>query len=203
MVEIIMVITIIGILSIGIASFFDNNERTKLYKAETCISEIDGKIKNFTNAAFTSKQIKTWTQNIFPDYYLIEFQPQNQQIVFKAKTWNNTAFIYETWSLATGCVKERVSFQFNVWTSLSGLTMNRGFRQIKPWEHHTFYLNEDGKFTGEVILDVCLADEGCWSVNPSKEFVKRIIDSRSQGIYLKRCLFYKETDRNTCETREH
>jgi Tfp pilus assembly protein PilE len=59
MVEIIMVITIIGILSIGIASFFDNNERTKLYKAETCISEIDGKIKNFTNAAFTSKQIKT------------------------------------------------------------------------------------------------------------------------------------------------
>jgi Tfp pilus assembly protein PilE len=86
MVEIVIVITIIGILSIGIAPFFDNNERTKLYKAETCINEIDGKIKNFANAALTSKQIRIGTEKVFPDYYLIEFQTGSQTIVFKAKT---------------------------------------------------------------------------------------------------------------------
>jgi hypothetical protein len=81
--------------------------------------------------------------------------------------------------------------------------MNKGFRQIKPNEVSTFSLNNNkAMFTWEVIVNVCLADDGCLSSSPSREFFKRIGDSRSQGIYLKKCLFYTETDRNKCEKRE-
>jgi prepilin-type N-terminal cleavage/methylation domain-containing protein len=111
MVEIIMVITIIGILSIGMVSFFDNNERTKMYKAETCLNEINGKVKNFANSALTSRQLKVGTNTRYPDYYIIEFQTGAGNIVFKYKTGAQEA-IYETISLATGCIKERISFKF-------------------------------------------------------------------------------------------
>jgi prepilin-type N-terminal cleavage/methylation domain-containing protein len=204
MVEIIMVITIIGILSIGIVSFFDSNERTKMYKAETCLNEINGKVKNFTNSALTSKQLRIGTEQRFPDYYLINFQTGAGNIVFKYIT-GTAETIYETLSLSTGCTKERISFEFNSSTNISLVKMNKGFRQIKPNEVSTFLLNDSFTdtnhvtFTGEVTINVCLPDTGC---SPSREFFKWIIDSRSQGIYLKKCLFYKETDRNKCETRE-
>jgi prepilin-type N-terminal cleavage/methylation domain-containing protein len=143
MVEIIMVITIIGILSIGIVSFFDNNERTKMYKAETCLNEINGKVKNFTNAALTSKQLRIGTDKRFPDYYLIKFNTGAGNIEFIIEQLDDTKKTYETLSLATGCTKERISFKFNSLTTLSLIKMNKGFRQIKPNEVSTFSLNNN------------------------------------------------------------
>ncbi|MDR2190941.1 MAG: hypothetical protein LBP53_07405 [Candidatus Peribacteria bacterium] len=80
--------------------------------------------------------------------------------------------------------------------------MNRGFRQIQPSELFTFSLDNNTKFIGEIVMNVCLGDDGCSPSYASKAFVKRKVDSRSQGIYLKKCLFYTETDANKCEQRE-
>jgi hypothetical protein len=85
--------------------------------------------------------------------------------------------------------------------------MNKGFRQIQPNELSTFFINSGNSasnqtITGEVVINVCLSDDGCTN-SPLREFSKWFVDQRSQGIYLKKCLFYQETNRNICETREN
>jgi prepilin-type N-terminal cleavage/methylation domain-containing protein len=76
LVEIMIIISIIGILSAGIVSFLSDTERRKMLHAESCLNEMNASIKNFTNAAMTSKQLKlNSTDKVFPDYYFIEFQP--------------------------------------------------------------------------------------------------------------------------------
>jgi hypothetical protein len=80
--------------------------------------------------------------------------------------------------------------------------MNSGFRQLKPDELFTFSFlsgaNQTRNFTGEFQVNVCL-DETC-----SKEFFKWVIDTRSQGIFTKKCLFYYEDKEkiHECKTRE-
>jgi type II secretory pathway pseudopilin PulG len=90
-----IIISIIGILSAGIASFLGNTERRKMLNAESCLNEMNANIKNFTNAAMTSKQLKA----TFPDYYLIEFQPSTPTssgtITLSYQT-GNTPEIYQT-----------------------------------------------------------------------------------------------------------
>ena len=97
LVETLVLIAIIGILSVGIASFLSETERTKMLQAESCMNEINATIKNFTNAAMTSKQLKfNNTDGIFPDYYIIEFDPTDDSVTFKYEIDNPaTSGIYQ------------------------------------------------------------------------------------------------------------
>jgi hypothetical protein len=77
--------------------------------------------------------------------------------------------------------------------------MNSGFRQLKPDELLSFSFlsgNVERMFVAEIPVNVCL-DETC-----SKEFFKWVIDTRSQGIFTKKCFFYSENNPLKCETRE-
>jgi prepilin-type N-terminal cleavage/methylation domain-containing protein len=196
LIEIVIVIAIIGILSVGIVSFLDNGEKTKLYQAETCLNEINGKLKNFTNAAMTSKKLQTPPTEVFPEYYIIEFTGTHT-ILLKYET-STTSGTYQKILLSGGCREGETNFVFSGTLPFSQIRMNKGFRQIKSNELFTFSLvggATPSLFTGEVQGNFCL-DETC-----AREFVKRKIDTRAQGIFTERCLFYHD-DRNTCSQRE-
>ena len=209
MVELVIVIAIIGILSAAIVSFLDNREKTQIYKAETCMNSIKGDIKNFTNAAMTSKMLRIWGEKIFPNYYTIEFIPSpdgidgEDKILLKYYETEASSGIYKEISLLH-CKERDISFKFGPNPELptinfSGVQMNKGFRQINPAELFTFSLTPNHTtpvFTGEIFFNLCL-DTTC-----SREFTKRYIDTRSQGIFPKRCLFYDENNRNKCDRRE-
>ena len=84
--------------------------------------------------------------------------------------------------------------------NVSEVIINRGFRQVRPAELSTFTLNgEEHIFTGIVQFNICL-DENCTA---EKEFEQRRIDTRSQAIFTKRCVFYKVENSDLCETREN
>jgi hypothetical protein len=167
---------------------------------------MNGTIKNFTNAAMTSKQLRiSSTTSVFPDYYIIEFQPTTKTIAFKYegtdKENNPTSGTYQEIKLEGGCKKENINFAFATGATVSILRMNTGFRQIKPNELFTFSLTSgataEREFHEEIPINVCL-DETC-----SKEFFKWVIDTRSQGIFTSKCLFYSEEDSLKCKTREN
>jgi hypothetical protein len=98
------------------------------------------------------------------------------------------------------CKKEKIEFTFASGSVTNTVTvrMNSGFRQLKPNELFTFSLfsGTQRAFTGEIAVDVYLDD------TYTKEFFKWIVDTRSQGIFTRKCLFYSETDPQKCETRE-
>jgi prepilin-type N-terminal cleavage/methylation domain-containing protein len=58
-IEIMLVMIIIGILSIGIGSFYDYNSKTQRYKAETCMNNLNGELQGFMRTAFTSKALQS------------------------------------------------------------------------------------------------------------------------------------------------
>jgi len=201
MIELVIVIAIIGILSVGVASFLNDREKTQIYKAETCMNNINGDIKNFTNAALTSKMLSIGGNKIFPNYYIIEFispaAPDAEHKILLKYEAESYSGIYKEISLSY-CKEKDVSFRFGNVLSFSKLKMNKGFRQVDPSELFTFSLfpNVPPVFTGAVQFNLCL-DTTC-----SREFARRIIDTRSQGIFPKKCLFYCENNRNKCRVRE-
>jgi Tfp pilus assembly protein PilE len=75
LVEIMIIISTIGILSAAITSFFSDTDRRQMLNAESCLNEMNASIKTFTNAAMTSKQLRSGNIATFPDYYSITFQP--------------------------------------------------------------------------------------------------------------------------------
>jgi len=76
LVEILLIITIIGIVSMAISSFLRDTDRRKMLQAETCLNEMNVNLKHFTNAAMTNRKlIISSTGSVFPDHYLIRFEP--------------------------------------------------------------------------------------------------------------------------------
>jgi len=78
--------------------------------------------------------------------------------------------------------------------------MTRGFRQIDPAESVFFTLLTGNKntsfFTGEIDIKLKRGE------NELKDTAKLLIDTRSESIYLKKCLFYTEENVNKCSERE-
>ena len=203
LVEIIIVMAIIGILSIGVTSFLSYQEKTKTYDAEACMNGINREIKKFTNAALTSKQL---SGEVFPDYYHIDFDATEHSITLSYSfiddpTLQEVQKMYLSGTAAhkAECDNNDVHIQLTGMSNFNGIIMNKGFRQVKPTELFTFILTGGTDiFTGFIQFDVCL-DKECIS---TKELEQRDIDARVQTISTSRCLFYKETDTHQCETRQ-
>ena len=196
-----------------------------MLQAETCLNEMNVNLKHFTNAAMTNRKlIISSTGSVFPDHYLIRFEPatfsplwvniSSGKIILEygilTKTWVDI-FDYQTINL-NSCKKENIRFDFASGTVAQGiipgtLRMNKGFRQLKPDELSTFSYQSSGSntpiFVAEIQVNACLSDEACCLDGTcAKEFFKRTIDSRAQGIFTTKCKFYSQADPFKCETRE-
>jgi prepilin-type N-terminal cleavage/methylation domain-containing protein len=79
LIELIMVIMIIGILFMAFRSYFEIKDRNSLY-GQACIETIYGQLNNFLHAGLSSKSIYNWTTTVYPDKYIIRFQPLDQLI---------------------------------------------------------------------------------------------------------------------------
>lgn len=203
LVEITITICIIGILAVGIVSLSWDKELTKMYRAENCINEIDGKIKNFMNAALTSKKLTVKKNNVytgvFPDYYIIEFSKNLNKITFKYEGIESWAGTYEE-VLLSGFCKDKVNLVMTGSLPFSTVKMNRGFQQITSNELKTFSLLPIPStwpiFTGAIQVNLCY-ENTCY-----KELNKRIFNTKAQGVSSKKCQFYQTKNSNLCETRE-
>ncbi|MDR0369627.1 MAG: prepilin-type N-terminal cleavage/methylation domain-containing protein [Candidatus Peribacteria bacterium] len=143
LVEIVITICIIGILAVGIVSLSGDKELTKMYRAESCINEIDGKIKVFMNAALTSKKLTISENNtyigVFPDYYIIEFAKNSNKIIFKYEGAESGTGIYQEIPLSGFC-KDKIALMMTGSFPFTTVKMNKGFQQITHSELKTFSL---------------------------------------------------------------
>jgi prepilin-type N-terminal cleavage/methylation domain-containing protein len=165
LIEITITICIIGILAVGIVSLSGDRELATFYRAESCINEIDGKIKVFMNAALTSKKLTmkessgTYT-GVFPDYYIIEFSKDSNKITFKYED-KFTSGTYDE-ILLSGFCKDHILLTLTGTLPFTSVKMNRGFQQIKSNELQSFSLHSGSNinttsdiYTGAIQVNLC------------------------------------------------
>lgn len=78
--EMLIVIMIVSILFVSFRSAFQVKNKDVLY-GQACIETLYGQINNFLHAGLSSKSLFSWTTPIFPDQYIITFNPLTQDIV--------------------------------------------------------------------------------------------------------------------------
>jgi len=203
LIEILIVLIVIGVLSMGMMTYLGwNDERALMFKAEGCLTTIDGKVQNFLNYALTSKSFDFWGTFFSPDYYTILLSGTtndgyNQFVLYGSTGESARQLIHKV--SKSDCMNEfDKDFRFVIsWTAFSWIVMSKGFRQVNPKDTFTFALTKEslltGTFTGSIIVKVCMDDSGC-----KREIAKWNIDTRVQSIFLKKCLFYKEDSADEC-----
>lgn len=204
--EIVIVLGVVSILILALANTFSDRSTLQKYQAEACFNQIDGQMRNFTNAAMMGKklQINRWNgvwMSVFPDYYIINFDTWNETINFRWGMIDGDSGDYISANLATQCPQKSVKLSMtgailSQW--IKNIVMTKWFREIKPWELSVFYFSWSNAFTGEVKFNMCTT--AVWTDCP-KEFARWIIDKRVQGIFAQKCLYYTD-DVNTCQRRQ-
>ena len=161
LVEITIAICLIGLLATSIIALSGDKELANLYKAESCINGINGKIKNFMNAALTSKRLLiTDASNnvigVFPDYYSIEFQKNPDKIIFKYEKSDGSTGTYDTITLSGYC-RDNIFLALTGTLPFSEVRMNRGFQQIKANDPRSFALitGTENLYTGAIQVNLC------------------------------------------------
>ena len=91
-IEMLIVLLIIGVLFMAFRSSFQIKNKDILY-SQACIETVYGQINNFINAGLSSKSLSTGNVPIFPDQYIINFDPALQTIQLKYKL-GHTYYIY-------------------------------------------------------------------------------------------------------------
>ena len=80
--EILIVMMIVSILFVVFRSSFQVKNKDIVY-GQACIETLYGQVNNFLHAGLSSKSINSWGTQIFPDKYIISFQPTQQLIELK------------------------------------------------------------------------------------------------------------------------
>lgn len=124
--EILIVIMIVGILFVTFRSSFQIKNKDILY-GQTCIETIYGEINNFLHAAVSSKSLNSWGTQIFPDTYIITFDPTTQHIHLWYEAQWNPYYIYRSISV-TGDV--------NNYCSTAAYTI------VMSWDAYQVYINK-------------------------------------------------------------
>lgn len=201
MLEIIIVLSVVGMLSVALFANFNNTERTQVLKAEWCISRIEGEVRNFINSAMRSRNLQieeAWTlQQIFPDKYTIHFNTNNTGITLEY-TIDTNKKTYKILDYTKLC-NEKGIFLKAYPENFNQIIMNKGFQQEKAEEIFPFSLTggDNGTlFTWEVIFRI-----NFWE-GTEKDIRKWSIDSRTQNFHSQGCnLYYEGENRLECERR--
>ena len=78
--EVLIVIMIVGILFVAFRSSFQVKNKDVLY-GQACIETLYGQVNNFLHAGLSSKSMNSWGTQIFPEKYIIAFNPSSGTIV--------------------------------------------------------------------------------------------------------------------------
>jgi len=138
MLEIVLVIVTIGLLAMGMLSYFRDDENTTKYKAEACLNGIQSKVTNYVNAALTSKKIGEDTEQ-----YIIRFDREESNSMFLEQEPRDED-MSEKIDFSEVCGNKGFSFDLSFsGTSFDTIIMNKGFRQLHANQPHSFRLEDD------------------------------------------------------------
>ena len=90
--EMLIVVMIVSVLFVAFRWSFQIKNKDILY-GQSCIETIYGQVNNFLYAWLSSKWVFSWSSTIFPNEYIINFQPISWLIELKYKTGENTSDI--------------------------------------------------------------------------------------------------------------
>ena len=91
--EIIVVVIIIWLLLASMSNVFEMKDRD-LIRSKTCVDSSFWTIKNFFDMASTWKGVYTWTDIVYPESYIINFNTDEDNIEL-TYSWNDT-WTYES-----------------------------------------------------------------------------------------------------------
>jgi len=92
--EMLIVIMVVSILFVAFRSSFQIKNKDILY-SQACIETMYGQVNNFFQAGMTSKLQLSGSTTIFPDQYIISFNPTQQRIQLKYNEQGNE-YTYST-----------------------------------------------------------------------------------------------------------
>ena len=93
-----IVLMIISVLFVAFRSSFQVKNKDVLY-GQSCIETIYGEVNNFMHAGLSSKSLFSGTTQIFPDQYIIIFNPAQQLIQLKYEE-QGSGYIYSNITLS-------------------------------------------------------------------------------------------------------
>jgi len=124
--EILIVMMIVSILFVAFRSSFQIKNKDVLY-GQACIETLYGQVNNFLHAGLSSKSLFTWTTAIFPDQYIITFDPVQQLIELKYEE-QGSGYIYS-------------SIEITGNTNISYCSSN-SYIIVMSWDTYELYVNK-------------------------------------------------------------
>lgn len=188
--EMLIVIMIVSILFISFRSAFQVKNKDVLY-GQACIETIYGQVNNFLYAWLSSKSVFNGTTEIFPNQYIINFDPSNKKIELKYTTGEtSTDILYSTIEM-TGNMNNNYCITNSYIIVLSWdnyqLHINKGLQENSALQ--SFYLSGNSLVnTGESIFWQCTI-QWTWC----KEMARFESDIRTLQLKKYICLRFEET----------
>jgi len=186
--EVLIVIMIVGILFVAFRSSFQVKNKDVLY-GQACVETLYGQVNNFLYAGISSKSLFIWETPVFPDQYIISFDPAHQLIQLKYET-EGSGYIYSSINIAenttTYCSSNSYIIQLT-WDTYQ-LYINKGLQENSALK--SFYLSGAQSIsTGESIFLQC---DTSWT--SCKTMARIESDTRTISIKKQICLSFSGND---------
>lgn len=188
--ELLIVMMIISILFVTFRSSFQIKNKDILY-GQACIETIYGQVNNFLYGWLSSKSLFSWSTTIFPNEYIINFQPLSWIIELNYKTEESG------WDIVYNKIEINKNTNITYCTSNSyiiQLTWNNYWIYIKKWLQNnnnmsSFYISGENLInTGETVFLQC---SNQWTL--CKTIARFETDTRIMGLKKQICLSFTET----------
>ncbi len=124
--EILIVMMIVGILFVAFRSSFQVKNKDVLY-GQACIETLYGQVNNFLHAGLSSKSINSWGTQIFPDQYIISFNPWSWTIVLSYET-QGSGYIYSSIEIT--------------WNTNISYCSSNSYMILLSWETYELHINK-------------------------------------------------------------
>ena len=214
LIELVFVVLMLWILIMATTMYLDWSwERRKIIEWQWCASSIWGKLNNYIFYTLTSKNLKTESNSISPDFYIIQLTWWNWWLCTGGNTCNEINLNYQTWDIPTQnyktyetlnisktCYQSKQPLKFYRNTdNKTDIIMSKWFTSQKD-NTSVFYItwSELPIYTWDILIDLCLNKE----CSASKQISKFVVDWRSQTISIRNCRIYSGDDTTKCEKRD-
>ena len=184
---------ILSILFLSFKNIFQIKNKDVVY-GQTCVEHLYGEINNFAKWAIRSQTLQSGTTSIYPSQYLIYMTPsQNTITLHYIASWTGT--LYQSYQLTGNMPGDRYCQTSEYAIILSGsdnvLTINKGLGTNA--QHQSFRLSWAGQFS--LTTDIVLHNN---NGGIDKHIAQFLIDTRTQAIQKRTCLYVNTTGGN-CE----
>jgi hypothetical protein len=186
--EMLIVIMIVSVLFVAFRSSFEIKNKDILY-GQACIETVYGQVNNFLHAGLSSKSLFTWATPIFPDQYIISFNPWSGLITLAYKKQGTTSTYSSIEFTGNNNIMYCSSNAYTIrltWETYQ-LLINKWLQENESLQF--FYLSGTSTVsTGWSIFLQC-SNQGTWC----KTMARFEADTRTIGLKKQMCLSFSTT----------